>query len=125
MIEKYDKLRTDLIDISDRLQYKSGKLGYLSGLQQTLSEIVGVRSTTIDTQLNQIYDSDEEVSTPNDNETSLQPGPYSTRTNIQSEINRFRMLVEKISYKVNTKNLTSDNLREKLQEINHNPNSAI
>ena len=63
MIEKYDKLRTDLIDISDRLQYKSGKLGYLSGLQQTLSEIVGVRSTTIDTQLNQIYDSDEEVST--------------------------------------------------------------
>lgn len=125
LIEKYDKLRTDLIDISDRLQYKSGKLGYLSGLQQTLSEIVGVRSTTIDTQLNQIYDSDEEVSTPNDNETSLQPGPYSTRTNIQSEINRFRMLVEKISYKVNTKNLTSDNLREKLQEINHNPNSAI
>ena len=111
LIEKYDKLRTDLIDISDRLQYKSGKLGYLSGLQQTLSEIVGVRSTTIDTQLNQIYDSDEEVSTPNDNETSLQPGPYSTRTNI--------------SYKVNTKNLTSDNLREKLQEINHNPNSAI
>lgn len=125
LIEKYDKLRTDLIDISDRLQYKSGKLGYLSGLQQTLSEIVGVRSTTIDTQLNQIYDSDEEVSTPNDNETNLQPGPYSTRTNIQSEINRFRMLVEKISYKVNTKNLTSDNLREKLQEINHNPNSAI
>lgn len=125
LIEKYDKLRTDLIDISDRLQYKSGKLGYLSGLQQTLSEIVGVRSTTIDTELNQIYDSDEEVSTPNDNETSLQPGPYSTRTNIQSEINRFRMLVEKISYKVNTKNLTSDNLREKLQEINHNPNSAI
>ncbi|KHC52298.1 putative protein of unknown function, transcription is positively regulated by Tbf1p [Candida albicans P60002] len=125
LIEKYDKLRTDLIDISDRLQYKSGKLGYLSGLQQTLSEIVGVRSTTIDTQSNQIYDSDEEVSTPNDNETSLQPGPYSTRTNIQSEINRFRMLVEKISYKVNTKNLTSDNLREKLQEINHNPNSAI
>lgn len=125
LIEKYDKLRTDLIDVSDRLQYKSGKLGYLSGLQQTLSEIVGVRSTTIDTQLNQIYDSDEEVSTPNDNETSLQPGPYSTRTNIQSEINRFRMLVEKISYKVNTKNLTSDNLREKLQEINHNPNSAI
>lgn len=125
LIEKYDKLRTDLIDISDRLQYKSGKLGYLSGLQQTLSEIVGVRSTTIDTQLNQIYDSDEEVSTPSDNETSLQPGPYSTRTNIQSEINRFRMLVEKISYKVNTKNLTSDNLREKLQEINHNPNSAI
>lgn len=125
LIEKYDKLRTDLIDISDRLQYKSGKLGYLSGLQQTLSEIVGIRSTTIDTQLNQIYDSDEEVSTPNDNETSLQPGPYSTRTNIQSEINRFRMLVEKISYKVNTKNLTSDNLREKLQEINHNPNSAI
>lgn len=125
LIEKYDKLRTDLIDISDRLQYKSGKLGYLSGLQQTLSEIVGVRSTTIDTQLNQIYDSDEEVSTPNDNETNLQPGPDSTRTNIQSEINRFRMLVEKISYKVNTKNLTSDNLREKLQEINHNPNSAI
>lgn len=125
LIKKYDKLRTDLIDISDRLQYKSGKLGYLSGLQQTLSEIVGVRSTTIDTQLNQIYDSDEEVSTPNDNETNLQPGPYSTRTNIQSEINRFRMLVEKISYKVNTKNLTSDNLREKLQEINHNPNSAI
>lgn len=125
LIEKYDKLRTDLIDISDRLQYKSGKLGYLSGLQQTLSEIVGVRSTTIDTQLNQIYDSDEEVSTPNDNETNLQPGPYSTRTNIQSEINRFRMLVEKISYKVNTKNLTSDNLREKLQKINHNPNSAI
>lgn len=125
LIEKYDKLRTDLIDISDRLQYKSGKLGYLSGLQQTLSEIVGVRSTTIDTELNQIYDSDEEVSTPNDNETNLQPGPYSTRTNIQSEINRFRMLVEKISYKVNTKNLTSDNLREKLQEINHNPNSAI
>ena len=125
LIEKYDKLRTDLIDISDRLQYKSGKLGYLSGLQQTLSEIVGVRSTTIDTQLNQIYDSDEEVSTPNDNETNLQPGPYSTRTNIQSEINRFRMLVEKISYKVNTKNLTSDNLREKLQEINHNPNNAI
>lgn len=125
LIEKYDKLRTDLIDISDRLQYKSGKLGYLSGLQQTLSEIVGVRSTTIDTELNQIYDSDEEVSTPNDNETNLQPGPDSTRTNIQSEINRFRMLVEKISYKVNTKNLTSDNLREKLQEINHNPNSAI
>lgn len=125
LIEKYDKLRTDLIDISDRLQYKSGKLGYLSGLQQTLSEIVGVRSTTIDTQLNQIYDSDEEVSTPNDNETNLQPGPDSTRTNIQSEINRFRMLVEKISYKVNTKNLTSDNLREKLQKINHNPNSAI
>lgn len=125
LIKKYDKLRTDLIDISDRLQYKSGKLGYLSGLQQTLSEIVGVRSTTIDTQLNQIYDSDEEVSTPNDNETNLQPGPDSTRTNIQSEINRFRMLVEKISYKVNTKNLTSDNLREKLQEINHNPNSAI
>lgn len=125
LIKKYDKLRTDLIDISDRLQYKSGKLGYLSGLQQTLSEIVGVRSTTIDTQLNQIYDSDEEVSTPNDNETNLQPGPYSTRTNIQSEINRFRMLVEKISYKVNTKNLTSDNLREKLQKINHNPNSAI
>lgn len=125
LIKKYDKLRTDLIDISDRLQYKSGKLGYLSGLQQTLSEIVGVRSTTIDTELNQIYDSDEEVSTPNDNETNLQPGPYSTRTNIQSEINRFRMLVEKISYKVNTKNLTSDNLREKLQEINHNPNSAI
>lgn len=125
LIEKYDKLRTDLIDISDRLQYKSGKLGYLSGLQQTLSEIVGVRSTTIDTELNQIYDSDEEVSTPNDNETNLQPGPYSTRTNIQSEINRFRMLVEKISYKVNTKNLTSDNLREKLQKINHNPNSAI
>lgn len=125
LIEKYDKLRTDLIDISDRLQYKSGKLGYLSGLQQTLSEIVGVRSTTIDTELNQIYDSDEEVSTPNDNETNLQPGPDSTRTNIQSEINRFRMLVEKISYKVNTKNLTSDNLREKLQKINHNPNSAI
>lgn len=125
LIKKYDKLRTDLIDISDRLQYKSGKLGYLSGLQQTLSEIVGVRSTTIDTQLNQIYDSDEEVSTPNDNETNLQPGPDSTRTNIQSEINRFRMLVEKISYKVNTKNLTSDNLREKLQKINHNPNSAI
>lgn len=125
LIKKYDKLRTDLIDISDRLQYKSGKLGYLSGLQQTLSEIVGVRSTTIDTELNQIYDSDEEVSTPNDNETNLQPGPDSTRTNIQSEINRFRMLVEKISYKVNTKNLTSDNLREKLQEINHNPNSAI
>lgn len=125
LIKKYDKLRTDLIDISDRLQYKSGKLGYLSGLQQTLSEIVGVRSTTIDTELNQIYDSDEEVSTPNDNETNLQPGPYSTRTNIQSEINRFRMLVEKISYKVNTKNLTSDNLREKLQKINHNPNSAI
>ena len=125
LIEKYDKLRTDLIDISDRLQYKSGKLGYLSGLQQTLSEIVGVRSPTIDTELNQIYDSDEEVSTPNDNETNLQPGPDSTRTNIQSEINRFRMLVEKISYKVNTKNLTSDNLREKLQEINHNPNSAI
>lgn len=125
LIKKYDKLRTDLIDISDRLQYKSGKLGYLSGLQQTLSEIVGVRSTTIDTELNQIYDSDEEVSTPNDNETNLQPGPDSTRTNIQSEINRFRMLVEKISYKVNTKNLTSDNLREKLQKINHNPNSAI
>ena len=90
LIEKYDKLRTDLIDISDRLQYKSGKLGYLSGLQQTLSEIVGVRSTTIDTELNQIYDSDEEVSTPNDNETNLQPGPDSTRTNIQSEINRFK-----------------------------------
>lgn len=125
LIEKYDKLRTDLIDVSNRLQYKSGKLGYLSGLQQTLSEIVSVRSTTIDTELNQIYDSDEEVSTPNDNETNLQPGPDSTRTNIQSEINRFRMLVEKISYKVNTKNLTSDNLREKLQKINHNPNSAI
>lgn len=124
LIDKYDKLRTDLIDISDRLKYKSGKLEYLSGLHQTLSEIVGARSTVSNSQhpeLNQIYDSDEEVNTPNDHETNLLSGPDNTRTSIQSELNRFRMLVEKISYKVNTKNLTADNLREKLQEINQNP----
>ncbi|RCK58085.1 hypothetical protein Cantr_06438 [Candida viswanathii] len=122
LIDKYDKLRGNLIELSKRLKYKNDKLNYLNNLKQNLSKLFNLNQSPTEPQSNEIYDSDEETGEKPDvdglqsnlrfNETAA---PESQ--SMASEINRFRILVEQISYKVNTKGITGAELREKLQQL--------
>ncbi|RCK64333.1 hypothetical protein Cantr_00054 [Candida viswanathii] len=120
LIDKYDKLRGDLIELSKRLKYKNDKLNYLNNLKQNLSQLFNLNQPPTEPQSNEIYDSDEEVGEkPNvdglQNNLRFNETTAAESHSMASEINRFRILVEQISYKVNTKGITGAELREKLQ----------
>lgn len=122
VLEKYDKLRESLIKISKNLKYKNDKVNYLRKLQQNINQFFSSDQPQTTLKTNELYDSDEEVTeTPdiNDLQKNLQFKESVTETrSMVSEINRFRILVEQISYKVNSENITGEELREKLQQLN-------
>ena len=122
LIEKYDKLRMDLIEISKALKYKTDKIEYLNNLQHNINQLFNRNQPQMRSDSNELYDSDEELHEApkvNNLQNNLQFKNSATETrNLASEINRFRILVEQISYKVNTKGITASELRDKLQELN-------
>lgn len=122
LIEKYDKLRMDLIEISKALKYKTDKIEYLNNLQHNINQLFNRKQPQMRSDSNELYDSDEELHEApkvNNLQNNLQFKNSATETrNLASEINRFRILVEQISYKVNTKGITASELRDKLQELN-------
>ena len=122
LLENYDKLRESLIEISKKLKYKNDKLNYLRKLQQNINHLFSSDQSQTTSKTNELYDSDEEVTeTPdiNDLQKNLQFKESVTETrSLASELNRFRILVEQISYKANSKNIAGEELREKLQQLN-------
>lgn len=141
LLDAYDEVRTQLIDLNKGLAYKYNKLQYLKQLKQKLINTFDIQVDRVqgDPQdESNVYDSDEEFKGGHEKEsvplnrsvdenksTMIQKiqsnlvssTKVSNENNLFNEINRFKVLVEKISYKLqNTTN--KQELREALSSIN-------
>ncbi|EMG47273.1 hypothetical protein G210_2423 [Candida maltosa Xu316] len=59
LIEKYEDLRVELIEISDRLLYKDDKIEYLTNLKQNLTQLFNTAQSHRNNN-DEVFDSDEE-----------------------------------------------------------------
>lgn len=109
-LKKYGQVRQDLIAIHKELQYKCAKLDYLCGLRNKLVQNLGVASIaqphrkTQNGTLDEPVDSDEDFDIE---QWAIQPVPVADQntSNIAAEINKFKILVEKIALKLGLRNL--------------------
>ncbi|ODV78578.1 uncharacterized protein CANTADRAFT_6935 [Suhomyces tanzawaensis NRRL Y-17324] len=102
LLDRYEELRLRLIELHSQLVYKFEKRDYLAGLKQELIGLVDHAS-----------DPEDELGVE-----GLQKNLISTKTSpdgLGSEINRFRILVEKLAYKLNG---NSTEVRSVIHQLN-------
>lgn len=101
LLSKYSDIRQSLVELNGALKYKQDKLEYLQTLEAELIEVLGVSVAKPNNNL--VYDSDEETNATG----GIQANLMSTQSNgeLINEINRFRILVEKIGFKLGNKDL--------------------
>lgn len=101
LLFKYNDIRQSLVELKGTLKYKQDKLEYLQTLEAELVEVLGV--SVAKPKNNLVYDSDEETNATG----GIQSNLMSTQSNgeLINEINRFRILVEKIGFKLGNKDL--------------------
>lgn len=109
-LRNYGQVRQDLIAIHKELQYKCAKLDYLSELRNKLVQNLGVANITQPQRKAQNGTLDEPVDSDEDfdmEQWTIQPEPVAdpTTSNIAAEINKFKILVEKIALKLGLQNL--------------------
>ncbi|CAK7895816.1 hypothetical protein CAAN1_12S02960 [[Candida] anglica] len=106
LLKTYESLRLKLIELDQELNYKMDKLEYLSRLKGDLSNTFnssseypyGVDGNDTDPE---IKDSDEEEEVNFEGvQDNLITAAGSSERNLFAELNRFRILVEKLQYKV-------------------------
>lgn len=110
MLYKYDDIRHHLIQLHQGLEYKYAKLEYLMMLKEKLLCVLLVpeehsKRDPFHSQDKRVgndepFDSDDEANDTLIHQHSLE---YTTNTSLSNEINKFRVLVEKISYRLHSK----------------------
>ncbi|CCE79590.1 Piso0_001667 [Millerozyma farinosa CBS 7064] len=110
-IRNYGQVRQDLIAIHKELQYKCAKLDYLSELRNKLVQNLGVAKIAQPRRETQSGTSDEPVDSDEEfdmEQWAIQPEPVAdpNTSNIAAEINKFKILVEKIALKLGSQNLS-------------------
>lgn len=104
LLQQYDEIRHRLIQLHLGLEYKYAKLEYLNQLKQKLLLVlhVPIPQPVPDTSENgddEPYDSDDEpMATSGSNQVDA-----ICNTSLPNEINKFRVLVEKITYRLKSK----------------------
>lgn len=81
LIEQYAELRTRLLETTEKLVYASQKLDFLKKLQREAGFLTGVPKA-------ELADSDDE----------LEPAPEVKNADLQAQLTKFRILVEKLDY---------------------------
>lgn len=109
-LRNYGQVRQDLIAIHKELQYKCAKLDYLSELRNKLVQNLGVANIAQPQRKTQNGTLDEPVDSDEDfdmEQWAIQSEPVAdpTTSNIAAEINKFKILVEKIALKLGLQNL--------------------
>ncbi|RLV91790.1 hypothetical protein JA1_003624 [Spathaspora sp. JA1] len=121
LVEKYHDLRSELLKLYESIRYKYDKLNYLKSLQDNIQECLRISKTSETSKdKDQVYDSDEEIGSDYDI-NGVQANIISTNTtpvNIIGEINKFRVLTEKLAYKVSTTGKTGPEMRQILRDLN-------
>lgn len=117
LLEKYDAIRLKLIKLNEELIYKYNKLLYLKKLKLKLISTFNISVDSRPRQPDDIYDSDEEQQ--HNQIEGIQANLISSQneTNILKEINRFKVLVEKLSYKLQT-GTNKQELHEVVRQLN-------
>lgn len=117
LLEKYDAIRLKLIKLNEELIYKYNKLLYLKKLKLKLVSTFNISVDSRPRQPDDIYDSDEEEQ--HNQIEGIQANLISSQneTNILKEINRFKVLVEKLSYKLQT-GTNKQELHEVVRQLN-------
>jgi hypothetical protein len=111
ILEEYGKIRQDLIDLNKNLISSYNKLSYLQDLNTKLTYLVAGDTTPVpvpNLRDSELYDSDEEIeygSNVSQIQSNLLLNNESEEKNLIAEMNRFKILVEKIDYKLNGQNL--------------------
>ena len=111
ILEEYDRIRQNLIDLNEKLVCAQNKLSYLQDLNIKLTYLVAGEATPAPAPSLRdlaMYDSDEEVereSNVSQIQSNLLVDNESEEKNLKSEINRFKILVEKIDYKLKGQDL--------------------
>ena len=109
LLHKYDNIRHHLIELHKGLEYKYAKLEYLTLLKEKLLCVLLVpeehtKRDSFHSQNNvnddEPFDSDDEANNTLSHQHNLD---YATNTSLSNEINKFRVLVEKISYRLHSK----------------------
>ncbi|CUM46685.1 uncharacterized protein AC631_05279 [Debaryomyces fabryi] len=111
LLQKYDGIRHHLIELHRGLEYKYAKLEYLNQLKKKLLNVLLVpeehakrgafhNNNEAATNDDEPFDSDDDANDTLHHQRSLD---YTTSTSLSNEINKFRVLVEKISYRLHSK----------------------
>lgn len=111
LLHKYDDIRHHLIELHQGLAYKYAKLEYLTLLKEKLLRVLLVpeehakrdpfhRNDKMVVNDDEPFDSDDEANDTLSHQHSLD---YTANTSLSNEINKFRVLVEKISYRLHSK----------------------
>lgn len=124
LLAKYDELRLALVDEHSKLLYLFEKIQYLKSLKNEIQNTLGIslpgeNNKKVD---HEIYDSDEEEDEVVGGVSQLQSNLVTNDHNssargLLSEINRFRVLVEKLSYKISSSDIGTRELREELAKL--------
>ncbi|KAK6459245.1 kinetochore Sim4 complex subunit Fta4 [Scheffersomyces xylosifermentans] len=130
LLDNYESLRLQLKQAHHELHYKFHKLNYLKTLKSDLVNSLGLQvASSQDTvaAVNSnadIYDSDEEIEQEIVNreqpsiQLNLMTNDRSSDANtLKNEINRFRVLVEKISYKLSNSEAGPHELRDEIVKL--------
>ncbi|EGW31598.1 uncharacterized protein SPAPADRAFT_62211 [Spathaspora passalidarum NRRL Y-27907] len=123
LVERYHDLRANLLKLYESIRYKYDRSNYLKGLKNNIQGSLGISKLKADTHGNdQVYDSDEEGEGDydiNGIQTNLITTSANTNPdNVIAEVNKFRVLTEKLSYKVTTTGITGPELRQVVMDIN-------
>lgn len=118
LLEKYETIRLKLIKMNDELIYKYNKLLYIKQLK---SKLVNTFNLSVESRsqgsTDAVYDSDEEVESGQIESIQANLVSSHNETNLFNEINRFKVLVEKLSYKLQN-GTTKQELHEVIKQIN-------
>ncbi|CAI5758621.1 unnamed protein product [Candida verbasci] len=132
LVKRYSELRKDLRSVHDKLKYKYDKLNFLNELKSDITEtfhLTNENKIKNNHNNDEMYDSDEEMM-PDDgssNEIDDDDEIKGIQSNlldnnednlVLSGLNKFRVLMEKINYKVNTNDISGSELRAKILEMN-------
>lgn len=116
VLQQYDEIRHRLIELHHGLEYKYAKLEYLTQLKEKLLRVLQVPVPQPVRGMDGVaddepFDSDDEANVPPTRCHKLEP---TVNTNLSNEINKFRVLVEKIAYRLHSK----EELQAALDSIN-------
>lgn len=109
LLQKYDDIRHHLIELHRALEYKYAKLEYLTQLKEKLFRVLLVpeehaikdhNKNNASNNDDEPFDSDDDTNATLHAQRNLD---YTTNTSLSNEINKFRVLVEKISYRLHSK----------------------
>ncbi|KAG7664851.1 uncharacterized protein J8A68_001609 [[Candida] subhashii] len=127
IVARYSEIREELFAIQRSLCRKFDKLNYLKELQEELQNALGVgqeskRAAEEADNENMIYDSDEEIYKQDEDSTQVEADELDDSSvnpsSVFNEINKFRVLVEKLSHSVDQSTASGQEIVQLARSVN-------